>query len=472
MNSFRPINNLNILEKITEEHLKNQLTEYLDKYEIINDNHHGGKINHSTTTAVAQINNILYKNWETNLITTTITTDLSSAFDTIDHNILLLKLKHYGITNNSNKLIESYLSQRKQFVKIESFKSIIRDSPNCSCIQGGKLSGLLYTIYVNELPLIKNLMHNDFFQKITNKPKPKYKGIKHDTINFVDDCTNIIACKDPKIINTYITNFYNLLENFYHINKLKINDDKSKILITCKRGLKKASKKIIFMANKFRILPSKFIIILGFRIEEDLGQSKQINNTIAKVSNRIFTLQKLKKYTNLKTRLKIANAIVIGSINYGLPLFLNATKDQLSKLNSLLIRAARTVIGYHSLKLSQVKMDKITGWTSIYHMITSSSIILHNNTINSKNPHILKSFYKITKHKRYQINTSKKIPIYIPKGKMTENGFIQKSCELFNFLPEAIKNEEGTKFKQELKMYINKIFPYRSIHKDLDLYVT
>ena len=55
MNSFRPLNNLPILEKIIEEHIKVQMTEFLETNNIINENHHGGLKNHSTITALAQI---------------------------------------------------------------------------------------------------------------------------------------------------------------------------------------------------------------------------------------------------------------------------------------------------------------------------------------------------------------------------------------------------------------------------------
>ena len=98
--------------------------------------------------------NYLKLNYSLNNITATIQTDMSSAFDTVDHQILLSKLEHYGIRGQELKLMLSFLSSRKQFVEIDGIRSDTLQSPDCSVIQGSKLSSLLYTIYVNEVPLL------------------------------------------------------------------------------------------------------------------------------------------------------------------------------------------------------------------------------------------------------------------------------------------------------------------------------
>ena len=61
------------------------------------------------------------------------------------------------------KLFESYLSNRKPHVEIDIYRSQIIDSPNCSVVQGSKLSGLLYTLYSNEIPHLPNLMQTDMY---------------------------------------------------------------------------------------------------------------------------------------------------------------------------------------------------------------------------------------------------------------------------------------------------------------------
>ena len=63
--------------------------------------------------------------------------------------LLIAKLNHYGIKNSEQKMFISYLDNRKQYVELEGYKSDIVNTPPYSVIQGGKISGLLYTLYTN-----------------------------------------------------------------------------------------------------------------------------------------------------------------------------------------------------------------------------------------------------------------------------------------------------------------------------------
>ena len=77
-----------------------------------------------------------------------ISTDLSSAFDTVSHPILLNKISHYGIRNEANEIIKSYLEDRTQIVKIQGKTSKVLKLDNCSVIQGSLLSGTLCIHYI------------------------------------------------------------------------------------------------------------------------------------------------------------------------------------------------------------------------------------------------------------------------------------------------------------------------------------
>merc|ERR1712240_28127 len=113
----------------------------------------GAEKGHSTITALNQIIDTATINHENNKITGIIITDMSKIFDTIDHFTLLTKMEYYGIRGHELELFQSYLTNRKQFLEIDTNHSQIKSSLNCSVIQGSKMSGLLYTINTNEIPL-------------------------------------------------------------------------------------------------------------------------------------------------------------------------------------------------------------------------------------------------------------------------------------------------------------------------------
>ena len=130
-------------------------------------------------------------------------TDLSVAYDTVDHEILFKKLQHYGIRGKSNNIMRSYLHNRRQFVQLDTFKSEILNSPACSVVQGGKLSGLLYNLYTNEVPELYQLLDNNKYITIN---KNIIKDTNHTTVQFVDDSNNIIAFKNNNMIRPYLEN--------------------------------------------------------------------------------------------------------------------------------------------------------------------------------------------------------------------------------------------------------------------------
>ena len=93
--SYRPLNNLCTIEKVIEEYFIIHLKKFLINKKIINKNHHGGRNGHSTITALNQILNIASTNYENNEITGILITDMSKAYDTIDHFTLLTNLEYY-----------------------------------------------------------------------------------------------------------------------------------------------------------------------------------------------------------------------------------------------------------------------------------------------------------------------------------------------------------------------------------------
>ena len=147
--------------------------------------------------------------------------------------------------DNTLKLFKSYFDNRTQYVQIDTNTSIPLYSQACSIIQGSKLSGLLYTLYTNKIPLLEKIIGDkNIYNKVT-KFRIKgifdnsiFGGIKHNVLNYIDDSTNIISAKQIKILKVYLFQYYILVENFYHCNKLKIINDPTVLMCVSNKNMR------------------------------------------------------------------------------------------------------------------------------------------------------------------------------------------------------------------------------------------
>ena len=146
----------------------NRLFSYLDKNDILYNKQFGFQKANSTDHAIIQLIDQLVKSFNDNNFTIGVFIDLSKAFDTVDHQIILGKLKHYGITGNNLKWFHSYLSNRKQFIKFNQTEESTLLNIKCGVPQGSILGSLLFLLYVNDLCEVSNILEPIMFADDTN----------------------------------------------------------------------------------------------------------------------------------------------------------------------------------------------------------------------------------------------------------------------------------------------------------------
>ena len=295
--NYRPISLLPVLSKVVEKTIAKQLSEYFEENKLFNQNQYGFRTGHSTEHAALELVDKITSQMDNNETPINIFLDLSKAFDTIDHNILLDKLKYYGLDDTAIKLFRSYLTNRYQYVQMENAKSQILEI-NTGVPQGSILGPLLFIIYINDI---------------------SQSSDKFDFLAYADDTTlsttlNKFSTSDDMNISDLINLELYKINEWLEINKLSLNANKSRFMIFHMPN-KQITLPILQICNTNIEKVNEFNF-LGLTLDTRLDWKRHSNNTSNKISRTIGVLNKLKNVLPQHIKTIIYNTLILPHLNY------------------------------------------------------------------------------------------------------------------------------------------------------------
>ena len=161
-NNYRPISVLPVLSKLLEKHVHDTLMSFLISHNALHSTQSGFRPNHSCETALLQMINKFHEAINNGQIIGMVMVDFRKAFDLVDHTLLLKKLRHYKISDETLLWFSSYLLNRKQKVVINNIESTTENIV-CGVPQGTILGPLLFLMFINDLPLYTDNVFTDLY---------------------------------------------------------------------------------------------------------------------------------------------------------------------------------------------------------------------------------------------------------------------------------------------------------------------
>ena len=297
LKNYRSISLLPTISKIFERVMYTQLYYYFNVNNLLSEQQYGFRSQHLTELASVKLVDFILKEMD-NIrdikIPASIFLDLSKAFDTLNFDILLRKLQHYGIDGNSLNLIKSYLTNRFQYVQFENSDSSLLEVKT-GIPQGSILGPLFFSILINDLVNCST---------------------KFQFLMYADDTTIYFNLNDFPPINREIEINSELekVNTWLKLNKLAINVDKSKCMFFQKR---RSITPLKFLMNNRAIDVVHNFNYLGIMLDANMSWKSHIAMVSNKLSRINGILHRLKYLYPQNILITLYKSLFIPHINYG-----------------------------------------------------------------------------------------------------------------------------------------------------------
>src|SRR5207247_460931 len=326
LSSYRPISNLNFISKILERIIHNRLNHHLNSFPFLSPIQSSYRKFHSAETALLRIYNDLLVSISQDKVSALVLLDLSAAFDTIDHNILLSRLtSNFGVSGSALSLISSYLSNRSQSVSIQSHFS--PSAPISTGVpQGSVLGPLLFCLYTTPLTYL-----------FSNSPV-SYHFYADDTQLYISFSSSD-SLSHLSILSSSLDSVFDWLTS----NRLSVNPSKTEFLliVTPQQRSKLTSSTLPFQVTP--LSPVSSCRNLGVILDNDLSFKRHISSICSSSFYHIRQLRQVRSSLDRSSAIVLANSLVSSILDYCDSLFYGLPDISLHRLQLVRIALARVV---------------------------------------------------------------------------------------------------------------------------------
>ena len=443
--NYRPVSNLPFLSKILERIVLDQLIEHCTQHGLYDQQQSAYRSGHSTETALLKIFDQLLDSMDKQQVSILTLLDLSAAFDTVNHSILLRRLDHsFGIRNNALGWFRSYLDERMQQVRIGNSLSVPRPLTT-GVPQGSGLGPWMYTSYTRNLSDII-LLYSIFYHL------------------FADDTQLQISmdanCERSQFrAKATVEKCVKHVSDWMNSSKLKLNSEKTEVIVI---GTRQQLTKVKYSSINVcgTAIPFKDSVKnLGVHIDSDLKMRTQVNAVIKACYYNLHMLRRFKHILPRTSLHALVQAFVMARLDYANALYIGIPEYLLSKLQRIQNFAVRLI--YNLQRHDHVTPYMIElHWLPIRSRITYKIAVLVFKCLKGQGPVYLTELIAVRTANR-RLRSSASITLHQPAAKLKyagERRFSYTAPKIWNSLPSHIRDIDNlTSFKSKLKCHLFRI---------------
>ena len=324
------------------------------------------------------------ENLDDNFIVGAVLTDLSKAFYSIPHDLLIAKLSAYGLNSDSLCYIYSYLKDHKHCVQINNKQS------KFDTITSG----------VPQDSIFGSIFFNNFFFFIP----------KASVHNFAVDNTLASFASTLKELMSILESECEAVINSLHNNKMIINPDKFQVILLDKRSPDNTNIERKIVNGKIKSTSS--VKLLGVHIDDKLNFNHHINKVCKSAGNQLNALTRLKSFLGLKEGVVLVNSFIYSNFNYCPLVWMFSYKKSLNKIESLHKRALTFILNDY--ENSYEELPEKSGKCNLNLRRIRFLCIEIYKTINSLNPDFMKNVFEMKTNNRI-VPEKYKLNLNIPR---------------------------------------------------------
>ena len=438
--NFRPVANLKFLSKILEKVVASRILSHFSEHNLLEPYQSAYRKGYSVETALVRVSNDIHHALDKKKAVFLVLLDLSAAFDTVDHSILLRRLETCGVTGGPLEWFKSYLENRKFVVRVGDIKSSTAQF-DCGVPQGSVLGPILFSIYVAPLADIA-----------------KQHGI---SAHFYADDTQLYVPFDPNDHDSEISARVRLeacivdMANWMITNKLKLNDCKSEFLIISSKFHKNLIHTSSIVIGQEQISNSSSVRNLGVTFDDSMSMEAHVRNICKSMYYNLHNVSCIRKVLNDRSAAMLIHAFVVSRLDTCNPLLYNLPARLTNKLQLALNAAARVLT-------MTSKYDHITPilenlhWLPIAQRIQYKILLLTWKILHKMAPTYMQELLQSYIPQR-SLRSSSKSLLCVPKTRVSygNRAFSVAAPVLWNALPLSLKSIDSLEtFKTHLKTHL------------------